>query len=60
MLICDDLRRCLHANVAACLFMRLAPDVILSHGIDVVIAEEQRAALDATWRASCGAAGPPS
>ncbi|HUR84060.1 MAG TPA: LuxR C-terminal-related transcriptional regulator [Solirubrobacteraceae bacterium] len=49
MLICDDERRCVDVNVAACLLLRLARDVILRHSIDEFVAPESRPDMRAMW-----------
>lgn len=49
MLICDDRRRFVELNVAACLFVRLAREVMLEYRIDDLLPEELRRELDAAW-----------
>lgn len=49
MLVCDDRRRLVDLNTAACLFMRLAREVVLDHRIDDLLLEEPRRDLRAAW-----------
>jgi DNA-binding CsgD family transcriptional regulator len=49
MFVCDDRRRFVDANAAACLFVRLPRRVILTHRIDDLLPPERRPALDAAW-----------
>jgi DNA-binding CsgD family transcriptional regulator len=49
LLVCDDRRRFVDANAAACLFVRLPRDVILTHRIDGLLLPQRRAALDVAW-----------
>ena len=49
MLLVDDDRRCLDANDAACLFLRLPRDAVLALRIDDLIDAELRDGIDALW-----------
>jgi DNA-binding CsgD family transcriptional regulator len=49
VLLCDDGRRLVDVNVAACLFVRLPREVILTYRIDDLLPHERRPDLDATW-----------
>ncbi len=49
MLLVDDDRRCVDANDAACLFLRLPRDVVRRLRIDDLIGAELRDSIDALW-----------
>jgi DNA-binding CsgD family transcriptional regulator len=51
MLVCDDQRRCVDANVAACLFFRAPRDEILRYRIDDLVPKEARPGFDRRWAA---------
>lgn len=49
VLLCDDRRRLVDVNAAACLLMRLSREIILTYRIDDLLPRERRSDLDATW-----------
>lgn len=49
MLVCDDLRRIVDANVAACLFLRASREHVLTCRIDDLLAPPARSGLPARW-----------
>lgn len=51
MLICDERRRCLDANVAACLFLRLGREAVIGLRIDDLLATDQHPQLRLLWPA---------
>lgn len=51
MLLCDDRRRFVDLNVAACLLMRLEREAVLDHRIDDLLYEDARRDLGAVWAA---------
>lgn len=51
MLICDDRRRIVDLNVAACLFARLGREAMLDRRIDDLLPEEPRRDLAPAWTA---------
>lgn len=49
VLLCDDRRRLVDVNAAACLFVRLPRATMLTYRIDDLLPHERRPDLDATW-----------
>lgn len=58
MLICDDRRRCVDANVACCLFLRCSRAAILESRLDDFLPLDARPALEAHWLRLRQGAGP--
>jgi DNA-binding CsgD family transcriptional regulator len=58
MLICDERRRCIDANVASCLFLRSSRATILESRIDDLLPPESRPGLRAHWEGFRDRAGP--
>lgn len=51
ILICDAERRCIDANAAACLLLRMAREVILEYRIDDLVQPEALAQIEVMWPA---------
>jgi PAS domain S-box-containing protein len=61
LLVVDDDRVCLEANLAACRLFGMSREGVLGHPIDEFLAEDMRERLDNVWRAfreGGGHAGP--
>lgn len=50
MMICDERRHCVDANVACCLFLRSPRAAILRSRLDDLLPQEVRPALEARWQ----------
>jgi DNA-binding CsgD family transcriptional regulator len=58
MLICDEYRRCVDANVSACLFLRSSRERILQSRVDALAPPELRSELEARWPSFEGPTSP--